>query len=75
MAISLRDVTANAEIQEKIFSICDIDIVADAREPAWITIDGATDFSAIARGGTGGLFITTPSSPRIICASSEGQPA
>jgi hypothetical protein len=36
-------------------------------------VDGAKDFSAIARDGSGGLFVVTPSSPRIIYASSEGQ--
>ena len=74
MAISLNDLTANAEIRERIFSICDIDIVAGTSEPAsWITIDGTTDFSVIARDGSGGLFVVTPSSPRIIYASSEGE--
>jgi hypothetical protein len=73
MALSLNDIAANAEIQQKIFSICDIDIVVGSSEPAWITIDGAADFSVIARDGTGGLFIVTPSSPRIVYASSEGQ--
>jgi hypothetical protein len=73
MAISLSDIAANAEIQEKVFSICDIDIVVGAREAAWIAIDDATDFSVIARDGTGGLFIVTRSSPRVIYASSEGE--
>ena len=73
MAITLSDIATNAEIQEKIFSICDIDTVVDATEGAWITIDGARDFSAIARDGTGGLFIVTPPSRRIVYASSEGQ--
>ena len=73
MAISLKDLAANADVREKIFSICDIDIVVDPSEAAWITIDGATDFSVIARDGTGGLFIVTRSSPRVIYASSEGE--
>ena len=73
MAITLSDIATSAEIQEKIFSICDIDTVVDASEGAWITIDGARDFSAIARDGTGGLFIVTPSSRRVVYASSEGQ--
>jgi hypothetical protein len=34
MVISLSDVATNAGIQEKIFSICGIDVVVDAREPA-----------------------------------------
>jgi len=37
MAINLSDIAANADVREKIFSICDIDIVVDANEPAWIT--------------------------------------
>ena len=73
MAISLSDIAANADIREKIFSICDIDIAVGASEAAWITIDGATDFSVIARDGTGGLFIVTRSSPRVIYACSEGE--
>lgn len=73
MAISLSDIVANAEMQEKIFSICDIDVVVDASEGAWITIDGSTDFSVIARDGSGGLFVVTRSSPRVIYASSEGE--
>jgi hypothetical protein len=40
---------------------------------SWITIDGSTDFSVIARDGTGGLFLVTPLSPRIVYASSEGE--
>src|SRR4051794_11308463 len=73
MAISLSDIATNAEIREKIFSICDIDIAVDASEAAWITIDGARDFSVIARDGAGGLFLVTRSSPRVIYASSEGE--
>jgi len=73
MAISLKDLAANADARERIFSICDIDLVVGASEAAWITIDGATDFSVIARDGTGGLFIVTRSSPRVIYASSEGE--
>jgi hypothetical protein len=73
MAVGLSDIAANAEIQEKVFSICDIDTTVDPNEGAWITIDGARDFSVIARDGTDGLFIVTPSSSRVIYASSEGQ--
>jgi hypothetical protein len=73
MAIGLSDIAANSDIRERVFLICDIDTVVDASEGAWITIDGATDFSVIARDGAGGLFIVTPSSRRIIHASSEGQ--
>jgi hypothetical protein len=71
MAVSLSDITANPEIQEKIFSICDVDTVVDASEPTWFTVDGAADFSVIARDGSGGLFVVTPSSARVIYASSE----
>jgi hypothetical protein len=73
MTISLSDIAANPDIHEKIFSICDIDLVVDPSEGAWITIDGATDSSVIARDGTGGLFVVTRSSPRVIYASSEGE--
>jgi hypothetical protein len=73
MAISLSDIAANPDIREKIFSICDIDPVVDPGEGAWITIDGATDFTVIARDGAGGLFVVTRSSPRVIYASSEGE--
>src|SRR5258708_2299833 len=73
MAISLSDIATNADIRERVFLICDIDTVVDAGEGAWITIDGATDFSVVARDGTGDLFIVAPSSRRIVYASSEGQ--
>ena len=73
MTIGLSDIAANSDIRERIFSICDIDTVVDPSEGAWITIDGATDFSVIARDGSGGLFVITPPSPRIVYASSEGQ--
>jgi hypothetical protein len=73
MAISLSDIAANPDIRERVFLICDIDAMVDASEGAWITIDGAMDLSVIARDGTGGLFVVTPSSRCIIYASSEGQ--
>jgi hypothetical protein len=73
MAISLNDLATNPDIRDKIFLICDIDTASDEPAPDWITIGGATDYSIIARDGTGGLFLVQPSSSRIVYASSEGE--
>jgi len=73
MPVTLRDLATNADIRDRIFLICDIDAAPDEPAPNWITVDGSTDFSVIARDGTGGLFLVMPGSPRIVYASSEGQ--
>ena len=74
MPISLEDLATNADIRDKIFLFNDIDLeVAPEENGSWITIDGSTGFSVIARDGSGGLFIVTPPSRRIIYASSEGK--
>ena len=73
MAITWRDVAANADIRDKMFLICDIDTAPEEGVPDWITVDGKADAFAVARDGAGGLFLITPTSPRIIYASSEGE--
>lgn len=73
MPISLDDLATNADIRERIFAICDVDTASDEPVPDWITIGGSTDYSVIARDGTGGLFLVQPSSSRVVYASSEGE--
>src|SRR5690349_19522421 len=73
MPITWRDVSTNPDIRDKIFLICDIDTSPDDGVPDWITVDGGADAFAVLRDGTGGLFLITPASPRIIYASSEGE--
>jgi hypothetical protein len=71
MPISLDDLATNPEIRDRILLVADITAPLD-EDTSWITIDGSSDFSVIARDGTGGLFIVTPPSQRVIYASSEG---
>jgi hypothetical protein len=71
MTIVLDDFATNADIRDKILPLCDIDVAPD-EDASWITIDGSTDFSVIARDGSGGLLIVMPPSRRVIYASSEG---
>lgn len=73
MAITWRDVSTNPDIRDKVFLICDIDTSPEEGVPDWITVDGKADAFTAARDGTGGLFLITPASPRIVYASSEGE--
>jgi hypothetical protein len=74
MPISLDDLATNVEIRDKVFLFNDVNLdVPPDEDGSWIRVDGSADFSVIARDGSGGLFLVTPQSRRIIYASSEGE--
>jgi hypothetical protein len=73
MPIDLAELLRNEDIADALGSLCGLEAEDDAHAPQWFTIDGEKDMTVIARDGSGGVFVTTPSSPRVIHASSEGQ--
>jgi hypothetical protein len=72
MAIDLAQLIRNEEVREALGFHCDLYFDADDDEPLWCTIDGAKEVTTLARDGSGGRFVTTKGSPRIVYASSEG---
>jgi hypothetical protein len=72
MPIDLARLLKDDDIRDGLF-LCDLRGEDDPRQPLWFTVDGTRDITIIARDGSGGLFITTRSSPRVMYVSSEGQ--
>ena len=73
MPIDLAGLLKDDDIRDALFFLCDLRVEDDPRQPLWFTVDGTRDITVIARDGSGGLFITVPSSPRVMYVSSEGQ--
>jgi hypothetical protein len=73
MSIDLGKLLRDEDVGDALFHLCELEIQDDPHEPVWFTVDGSRDFTILARDGSGGVFITVGSSPRIIYASSEGE--
>jgi hypothetical protein len=73
MPIDLAELLRDQDIAEALGYLCELQAEDDAHAPLWFTIDGEKDITIIARDGSGGVFVTTPSSPHVIHASSEGE--
>jgi len=75
MPIDLAKLLQDEDISDALCIVCELEAEDDAhaRLPLWFTVDGARDMTVIARDGSGGAFVTLPSSPRVIYASSEGE--
>jgi hypothetical protein len=72
MPIDLAGLLKNEDIRDALFFLCDLRS-EDSGQPLWFTVDGTRDITIIAGDAGGGLFITVPSSPRVMYVSSYGQ--
>jgi hypothetical protein len=73
MPIDLARLLSHEDIREALFFLCELRAEDDPRRPMWFTIEGTRDFTIIACDASGGVFVTLPSSPRVMFVSSEGQ--
>ena len=62
MPIDLAKLLRNEDIGDALGFLCELEAEGDPR-----------DITIIARDGSGGVFVTVPTSPRIMYASSEGE--
>ena len=72
MPIDLAKLLRDEDIGDALGFLCELEAEDNPRQPLWFTIDGTRDITIIARDGSGGVFVTIASSPRIMHASSEG---
>jgi hypothetical protein len=72
MTINWGDLVADAELTEQVSAISELEFERGQIEPTWFSIDGISVFPVMARDGSGGVFVITPSSPRVLYCTSEG---
>jgi hypothetical protein len=72
MPLDPKDLTANAEVLDRLSWTFDLRFATDPEEPLWFSVDGAEAIRRIAQDSTGGVFALLAGTSRVLYVTSEG---